>query len=171
MYSVYRLINPLDNSTFYVGVTNNIKRRFSQHLRDKKQKEKYAYIKSIGQKPIIEELKNVDNIELAEFIESEYIDLYKFNGYNLYNKNNGGNNPPSQSGKVFSEERKRKCFEISVLKKRIVQLDKNNNVVAEFEGAREAGRITGIDHRSISQVASGSLIRKSAGGYKWKYKQ
>jgi predicted GIY-YIG superfamily endonuclease len=52
----------------------------------------------------------------------------------------------------------------------VLQLDKENNIIAEFEGVRIACQITGIDHRSISQVASGSKIRKTAGGYKWKYK-
>ena len=42
---------------------------------------------------------------------------------------------------------------------------------AEHEGVRLACAATGIDHRSISQVAAGSLIRKTAGGYLWKYKK
>jgi predicted GIY-YIG superfamily endonuclease len=54
--------------------------------------------------------------------------------------------------------------------KKVLQIDKSGNIVAEFEGVRIASKITGIDHRSISQVASGSLIRKTAGGFKWKYK-
>lgn len=54
--------------------------------------------------------------------------------------------------------------------KKVLQIDKIGNIVAEFEGVRIASKITGIDHRSISQVASGSLIRKTAGGFKWKYK-
>lgn len=54
--------------------------------------------------------------------------------------------------------------------KKVLQIDKSGNIVAEFEGVRIASKLTGIDHRSISQVASGSLIRKTAGGFKWKYK-
>lgn len=54
--------------------------------------------------------------------------------------------------------------------KNVLQIDKSGNIVAEFEGVRIASKLTGIDHRSISQVASGSLIRKTAGGFKWKYK-
>lgn len=34
-----------------------------------------------------------------------------------------------------------------------------------------ACKITGIDHRSISQVAAGSKTRKTAGGFIWKYAQ
>lgn len=56
-----------------------------------------------------------------------------------------------------------------VLCKKVGQFTKDGKLVAEYKGVREACRQTGIDHRSISQVASGSKIRKSAGGYKWKY--
>lgn len=55
------------------------------------------------------------------------------------------------------------------LKKKVAQIDKSGQTVAIFDGVRDAGRITGIDHRSISQVAAGSKIRKSAGGFKWSY--
>ena len=40
-------------------------------------------------------------------------------------------------------------------------------MIAQYESALEAERITGIDHRKISLVASGK--RKSSGGYQWKY--
>lgn len=45
---------------------------------------------------------------------------------------------------------------------------KNGRAVAEFAGTSEANRITGIDFSSISKCCRG--IRKTAGGYEWKYK-
>ena len=54
--------------------------------------------------------------------------------------------------------------------KKVLQIDLNGNLIAEFIGVRIAGKETGIDHRSISAVAAGSKIRKTAGGYQWKYK-
>jgi hypothetical protein len=173
MNTIYNLINPIDNSIFYVGVTTNIKNRFYQHYKGDKNLDKSNIVKSIrlvGKKPIINILKQVDNIELAEFIESEYIDLYKFNNIKLTNKNDGGNQPPSQKGIKQTEHTKRLRHLNSPLVKLVLQIDKNGNIVNQFNGVREACRITGIDHRSISQVASGSLVRKSAGGYKWSYK-
>ena len=56
-----------------------------------------------------------------------------------------------------------------VLCKKVKQISKSGEVVNTFDGVREACRLTGIDHRSISQVAAGSVIRKSAGGFKWQY--
>lgn len=58
----------------------------------------------------------------------------------------------------------------SVLKKQVLQYSKDGEFLKTFSGVREAGRVTGIDHRSIQQVANGSLVRKSAGGFVWKYK-
>lgn len=55
--------------------------------------------------------------------------------------------------------------------KRVIQMDKEGNIIHEFEGVREAGRITGIDHRSISEIANGSNEKRhTAGGFKWVYK-
>jgi predicted GIY-YIG superfamily endonuclease len=58
---------------------------------------------------------------------------------------------------------------LSKQKKIVYQYTKNGIFVNEFFGVREACRITGIDHRSISQVAGNSIVRKSAGGYLWMY--
>ena len=58
-----------------------------------------------------------------------------------------------------------------VLMKPVLQFDKNGNLIKEFNGVREAGRVTNIDHRSIQSVASGSNPqRKYAGGFVWRYK-
>lgn len=51
--------------------------------------------------------------------------------------------------------------------KQVFQYDINGVLIAKFGGVREAGRITGIDDKSISKVALGQ--RKTAGGYVWKY--
>lgn len=50
----------------------------------------------------------------------------------------------------------------------IVQQLKDSKVIAEFYGAREASRITGIPRNSIYQCCQGKS--KTGGGYIWKYK-
>lgn len=57
-----------------------------------------------------------------------------------------------------------------VLCKPVLQLNKNGEVIAEYDGVRIAYAKTGIDHRSISAVAAGSPKRKTAGGFVWRYK-
>jgi hypothetical protein len=49
-------------------------------------------------------------------------------------------------------------------------MDKNGNFIAEFESTRMAGKITGVNYRSIANVANGRVGTKTAGGYIWKYK-
>mgnify|MGYP006921431096 CR=1 FL=1 len=56
--------------------------------------------------------------------------------------------------------------------KPVLQVDKSGSFIMEYNGVREASRITGIDHRSIQSVASASNPnRKTAGGYLWVYKK
>ena len=57
------------------------------------------------------------------------------------------------------------------MKKKVAQYDIEGNLIAVYEGVREAGRVTGISHKSISKVARGVKYRKTAGGYVWKYLQ
>lgn len=55
------------------------------------------------------------------------------------------------------------------IKKKVYQYDKQGNLVAEYNGTREAERKTGVNSQSISKVALGQ--RKTAGGFVWKYSQ
>lgn len=50
--------------------------------------------------------------------------------------------------------------------KPVIQYDKKGNKIAEYISTREANRMTGIYH--ISATCRG--VRKTAGGYKWKFK-
>lgn len=53
------------------------------------------------------------------------------------------------------------------LSKPVIQYDKANNKINDFTNAREAERITGINHKHISSCCLGK--RKTHGGYIWKY--
>jgi group I intron endonuclease len=55
------------------------------------------------------------------------------------------------------------------MKKQVAQYDKDGNLIAIYDGIREAGRQTGISHQTIQKVAKGDKYRKTAGGYVWKY--
>lgn len=55
------------------------------------------------------------------------------------------------------------------IKKPIEQYDKQGNLIAVYDGVREAERATGIGSAQISAVALGKPKRKSAGGFVWKY--
>jgi predicted GIY-YIG superfamily endonuclease len=173
-HMIYALVNPITNEPFYVGETTNLTTRLSKHFGiSEPNKLKNEYIQNL--------INNGYNIQIwilgigiatkeeAVKIESDYIEKYNKAGYILFNKNKGGNKPPSQKGKYQSEKTKELRSINSPLIKKVQQIDKDGNVVNEFYGVREACRKTKIDHRSIAQVAAGSNIRKTAGGYKWKY--
>ena len=51
--------------------------------------------------------------------------------------------------------------------KAIIQMDMNDQQIAEYPSKRAASISTGVNVRSISDALSG--IQKSAGGFKWKY--
>lgn len=174
-YTVYALISPENNEPYYVGMTVNIRHRIYEHFGGKRGcQDKSDFIndlKAKGYKPLFSILEqDIEEKEIAESFESKYIAEYRSKGFILFNKNNGGNKPPIQNRKYTAEEKHNRML-ISPLKKAVVQLTKQGVFVTEYLGTREAGRITGIDHRSISQVAAGSKIRKTAGGYKWIYKE
>lgn len=107
---------------------------------------------------------------LAEAIRKEGIRIKISNNVN---KTIGGFVWVSSKGKApdfkkISESllncKKAKCL-------RVAQIDKSGNVINEFDGVRIASRETGIDHRSIQSVASGSNPKRhTAGGFKWIYK-
>lgn len=50
---------------------------------------------------------------------------------------------------------------------KIIQLDKNDNVLAIYTSQRIAGKINNISYKRINNCLKGK--RKTCGGYKWKY--
>lgn len=52
-------------------------------------------------------------------------------------------------------------------KKKIIQQIKNNIVIAEFYGAKEASRQTGVHFAGIGACCRGT--QKTAGGFQWRY--
>ena len=54
-------------------------------------------------------------------------------------------------------------------RKVVVQLDKANNVLAEYSSITEASKATNVNGGNISSVCNNKL--KTAGGFQWKYKQ
>ncbi len=53
-------------------------------------------------------------------------------------------------------------------KKIVIQKNLDGKFIQEFEGIREAGKIIGVDYSSIIKCCKDKA--KTAGGYKWEYK-
>lgn len=77
----------------------------------------------------------------------------------------GENNP--NYGKSMSEEQKKKISENTHNKRKIVQMDMNDNVIMIYESAKEAERMTGGYNSNIIACCRGK--RPTYKGSRWRY--
>ena len=114
-----------NNGKFYIGFTNDLKRRMSEHINAWK---KMSYRKIQDCDKAIYEQGGLEEIEILEFVPNledlEKKEIYWINYYNAYESSDGYNNSPggynggngsSSSKAVFSDEqvldiRKRRFF-------------------------------------------------------------
>src|ERR1035437_1278431 len=93
---IYSLTDPRDNKIKYVGKTNNMKRRFREHIKEDGKYKKVRWIQKLiklNLKPIMLELDEILETE-QDFWEEHWISLVKSWGFNLLNHTKGGTNPP-----------------------------------------------------------------------------
>jgi len=69
------------------------------------------------------------------------------------------------------EDLKDKSVQINPYRKSVVQLSLDNNYINTYNSIKEASGILRIDSKSISSVCKGKKGYKSAGGFKWMYKE
>ncbi len=55
--------------------------------------------------------------------------------------------------------------------KAVLQYDKNMNFIAEYESLQAAAIATGATRSHIGEVCNGSVIRRTAAGFIWKFKK
>lgn len=67
----------------------------------------------------------------------------------------------------YEETLNKEILLVSAQAKSVLQLDKNSNLIKEYNSVAEAQKTTGINN--ISACCTGN--RKSAGGYIWRYKE
>lgn len=88
-YVVYRLVDPRTQSTFYVGMTDNLETRYIQHLRcSGKNARKNMCVQEIKDAyllPMLETLEVVEDKPLALKRERYWIQHYRYLGVNLLN--------------------------------------------------------------------------------------
>lgn len=76
----------------------------------------------------------------------------------------------SAKGRIISNETRKKISNAqkdSKLRKSVIQIDKNNNILNVFESMIEAAKSTGVNNSHISRCCLGKL--KSAGGFVWRF--
>ncbi len=120
---VYILACPETGAVRYVGVTKNLEKRRHAHITCEKETAKWPWIASLkarGLRPVIEEIERYDDLIDAENAERFWIAYFRFLGFQLFNRQNGGissysvceesriNMSNAQRGKRMLEEAKRK---------------------------------------------------------------
>lgn len=128
----------------------------------------------------LEDLKNKSKLYKRE---QYYMDFYKSTSRKFgYNKapeagTNLGRKMSNESRKKMSESHTGKKLSkkhieniVKATKKKILQFDKENNFIQEFNSIQEASDTLKIDRTSISKSLSNNSKVKSAGGFVWRYK-
>ena len=91
MNSIYCLLDK-DTNPYYIGITNNIVRRKSEHqyyIRSGDQLPKYRKARKVGELIINNIITNI-NLEDAKKLEEAYITFFRSEEYKLYNLTDGG---------------------------------------------------------------------------------
>ena len=169
---IYTLAHPITGEIKYIGKTNNLRKRFNQHLSNysllEKSKKNNWIISLLKDKlvPKMEVLDETSNNDINE-LEIFYISLFKSWGFILLNMTEGGDSGYMNKGRINSKETTMKKIINNPNRKSVGQYDLENNLIKEFHSVREAEKELNIIRQSISKVCSGK--RKTAGGFIWKY--
>lgn len=103
-YKIYKLVDPIDESIRYVGLTiNSLKQRLKSHRNEKSKSHKSSWIKSLkikGETPRIELIDIANDYEQACQKEIFWIDKLKQDGHKLTNHASGGNKNKRMSDEV-----------------------------------------------------------------------
>lgn len=103
------------------------------------------------------------------FLENPY-NLPQVNHRDEDKTNNSVENIEFCSCKYNLEYSKVSQKAVEVTSKPVIQFTKDGRFVSEYKNIREAERYTGIHHNQISRCCLGRKHYKSAGNYKWKFK-
>lgn len=93
MIYIYALIDPVTDRIRYIGKTDNPKRRFREHCKDKSRVHRSAWIKGLtskGLEPIMEILETLPDDADWQYAERGWISFTKRIGCDLTNKTDGG---------------------------------------------------------------------------------
>jgi hypothetical protein len=153
---IYVLINPLNKQIFYVGYTNNPKKRLNEHISDKYNLNKDLIIDDIllnNKRPIlniIDECEYVYNEKFKmyehERLEIYYIKKYKNEGIKLSNLTNGG----GLSGRETIE---------------IYRYDENGDFKKKYNSLTEASEDVHVSISKISLALNQKINKSSANCY------
>lgn len=164
--TIYKLINPINNTILYIGATTNeLSNRLSQHLYDARNREsnKSKFIYELLESGIIPIIESIEEVELNIYKEREeyWLNYYINQGHNLYNTYS------KASGIVIN--RSFESIQRSANAKNIIirQYTKKGVFIKQWDSIKEACNTLNILPSNL-----GNCLNKrsaSAGGYFWCY--
>lgn len=163
---IYCLFDPITEQPKYVGKSDNPKKRFTEHLREKGKTKKINWIKSLRKKGLIPTLEILDEVFTNDWkvIESMYIFLFRGWGFELLNGTHGGDGVSSGSKNPMFGKRGinnpnygRKHTEETKIKAKERQIGENNS----FYGKKH----TEESLRKISERSKGNKNPNYGGKY------
>ena len=75
------------------------------------------------------------------------------------------------NGYLKRKEKKSYLYAIKATKKKVIQMDKNFNIIHIWDSISDAGRTLGINISDISNCCLKRKYRHTAGGYRWSFVQ
>lgn len=165
MFYIYILKN-LKNNKVYIGSTNNINRRFYNHLKDLRTNKHYnKHLQhswnKYGEENFIFETLDSRSFNIEE-LENEYIVKYKSNNYTFgYNLAIPGKRRLYKYSKESIEKQKRKLF------KKVYQFNFKNELVRIYNSIKDVEEY-GFCKENVSACVRGK--QKTHKNYIWSFK-
>jgi hypothetical protein len=156
-YYIYELIDPRNNEIRYVGKTNNPKHRYSHHIycskHNKRTSHCVSWIKSLlkeNLEPIQITKEEFDSEKECLDREVQLISEYRKKGIRLTNLTDGGE---GQSGRVMSEETKRKISETKKLNPNKYTGKKRPEYIGKKISASKKGMVFSENHKNKLSIS------------------
>lgn len=157
---IYALLDPRTGKIRYIGKTNNINRRYSQHLRirnDQKMTPTKAWIQSLIKQGLKPNMMVIDSCGESQWedLERKYIKQFRDGGHDILNISDGGNQPwcdnktRIQNGKNSdSVKQKGILYVLRSLKSAVQEAEKKGN----FERASYFSRVINVVTDTKSEI-------------------
>lgn len=166
---IYGLKCPSTEQVRYIGMTCNLKSRYSRHITESKGYHKNLWIAKLKRDGLKPEMVIIDEVDFCDWEEAEkkYILLFKSFGADLTNKTVGGDITPDSRGDKNGNWGK--FGSLNHKSKPVYVFTKEGVFLEEVGSMRVCSRKYNVDFSSIVRCCKGGLIKSN--GFVFRYKE